>query len=347
MKARILPDGTGCVTKRLAALLPALLAAALLFSPALAQEIPPQSQASREQVGKLIGRWNEHFAGADSMAKRRTAFRKLMETTREPRRVQIRNVDAGGVEAELIWPARVHHPIGRRAILYIHGGGFYSGSLRTHRALAGSLAKASSSDVLLIHYRLMPEYAYPTQINDALTAYRWLLDSGYRNDNIVIVGDDAGGNIAIETVLRQMQAKKPLPAAVVAMSPITDLALTGGSLTANAATDPLIAKDELERLSKAYLGSRPPADPQVSPLYADMTGFPPLMLQVGSQEALLDDTLRMAQKARQAGVDVTAEVWPGLPHQWQLFPSLLDDADRSNQRIAEFAMAHFADKPEQ
>jgi acetyl esterase/lipase len=345
MKGGILPDGW--VTKRLAALLPALLAADLLLAPALAQEIPPQSRASREQVEKLVGRWKAFFAGADSLTERRTAFRKLMETTPEPTRVQIRNVDADGVEAELIWPARVHHPIGRRAILYVHGGGFYGGSLRTHRALAGSLAKATSSDVLLIRYRLMPEYAYPAQINDALTAYRWLLETGYRNENIVVVGDDAGGNIAIEAVLRQMQAKKPLPAAVVAMSPLTDLALTGGSLTANAASDPLVAKDDLDRLRKPYLGSRSPADPQVSPLYADMTGFPPLLLQVGSGEALLDDTLRMAGKARQAGVDVKAEVWPGMPHQWQLFPSLLDDADRSNQGIAEFAMAHFADKPEQ
>ncbi|MGO7307925.1 alpha/beta hydrolase [Rhizobium ruizarguesonis] len=319
----------------------------LLASAAVGQDIGPQSQISRQQVEKFIGLWKDHFAGADRLQQRRTAFRTLMETTPGPTRIQVRQVDADGVDAELMWPARLHHPIGQRVILYIHGGGFSSGSIRTHSLLAGSLAKAASSDVLLVEYRLMPEYAYPAQINDALTAYRWLLDNGYRDENIIVAGDGAGGNIAIETVLRQMQAAKPLPAAVIALSPITDLAATGGSMTSNAGNDPLLGKAEIETLRKTYLLSRSPTDPQASPLYADMTGFPPLLLQVGSGEVLLDDTLRLADKARQAGVDVTTEVWPGMPHQWQLFPSLLDDADRSSQNIAEFAIRHFADKPQE
>ncbi|WP_176539328.1 alpha/beta hydrolase [Rhizobium sp. M1] len=319
----------------------------LSASAAFGQDVGPQSQASREQVEKLVGLWKDHFAGADSLQQRRTAFKSLMETTPGPTRIQLRQVDADGIDAELMWPARLHHPIGERVILYIHGGGFSSGSIRTHSLLAGSLAKAASSDVLLIDYRLTPEYTYPAQINDALTAYRWLLDNGYRNDNIVLAGDGAGGNIAIETVLRQMQVGKALPAAVIALSPITDLAATGGSMTSNAESDPLVGKDWIETLRKAYLGRKSPTDPQASPLYADLTGFPPLLLQVGSGEALLDDTLRLADKARQAGVNVTTEVWPGMPHQWQLFPSLLDDADRASQNIAEFAIRHFADKPQE
>ncbi|WP_222010224.1 alpha/beta hydrolase [Rhizobium laguerreae] len=319
----------------------------LLASTAVGRDIGPQSPASREQVEKLVGLWKDHFTGADSLQQRRTAFRTLMETTPGPTRIQVRQVDADGVDAELMWPARLHHPIGQRVILYIHGGGFSSGSIRTHSLLAGSLAKAASSDVFLIDYRLMPEYGYPAQINDALTAYRWLLDNGYRSENVIVAGDGAGGNIAIETVLRQMRAAKPLPAAVIALSPITDLAATGGSMTSNAESDPLVSKMSIESLRKTYLGSRSPTDPQASPLYADMTGFPPLLLQVGAGEVLLDDTLRLADKARQAGVDVTTEVWPGMPHQWQLFPSLLDDADRSSQNIAEFAIRHFADKPQE
>ncbi|ULR46783.1 alpha/beta hydrolase [Rhizobium sp. K102] len=319
----------------------------LSASAAFGQDVGPQSQASREQVEKLVGLWKDHFAGADSLQQRRTAFKSMMETTPGPTRIQLRQVDADGIDAELMWPARLHHPIGERVILYIHGGGFSSGSIRTHSLLAGSLAKAASSDVLLIDYRLTPEYTYPAQINDALTAYRWLLDNGYRNDNIVVAGDGAGGNIAIETMLRQMQVGKALPAAVIALSPITDLAATGGSMTSNAESDPLVGKDWIETLRKAYLGRKSPTDPQASPLYADLTGFPPLLLQVGSGEVLLDDTLRLADKARQAGVDVTTEVWPGMPHQWQLFPSLLDDADRASQNIAEFAIRHFADKPQE
>ncbi|MFS2179958.1 alpha/beta hydrolase [Rhizobium pisi] len=333
--------------RRLASLFAALATTLLLTTAAVGQDIGPQSQTSRAQVEKLVGLWKDHFAGADSLQQQRTAFKALMEATPGPTRIQLRQIDADGVKAELMWPARLHHPIGERVILYIHGGGFSSGSIRTHSLLAGSLAKAASSDVLLIDYRLMPEYGYPAQINDALTAYRWLLDNGYDNGNVVVAGDGAGGNIAIETVLRQMQAAKPLPAAVVALSPITDLAATGGSMTSNAESDPLVDKAWIEALGKPYLGRRPPTDPQVSPLYADMKGFPPLLLQVGSGEALLDDTLRLADKARQAGVDVTTEVWPGMPHQWQLFPSLLDDADRASQNIAEFAIRHFVDRPKE
>ncbi len=329
------------------ALLSALAVVVLSALPLGAEEMPAQTPASQEQVEKLLSHRKDHFKGAETLRDRRTAFRDFMESLPEPTRIQIRHVDAGGVEAELIWPARLHHPIGRRAILFIHGGGFYSGSIRSHSLLAGSLAKAASSDVLLIDYRRTPEYGYPAQINDALSAYRYLLDSGYSNGNIIVMGDGAGGNLALETVLRQMRSRQPLPAAVVALSPITDLAVSGASVTSNAANDPVLDKTALEALRKAYLGNNSATDPDISPLYADLSGFPPLLLQVGSGELLLDDTLRLADKARKDGVDVTAQVWPGMPHQWQLFPSVLDDADKAGQKIAEFAIAHFADPPAQ
>ncbi|WP_245512583.1 alpha/beta hydrolase [Rhizobium sp. BK376] len=318
----------------------------LAMSSATAEDAQ-QTPKSKEQVEKLVGLFHQHFDGAHSLTERRTAFRKLMDAAPEPSRVQIRHIDADGVEGEMLWPARLHYPIGTRAILYIHGGGFYSGSPETHRAIAGSLAKAASADVFLIDYRLMPDYVYPTQIDDALTVFRWLLQSGYRSENIVIVGDAAGGNIALEATLRQMRAMRPLPAGVVAMSPLTDLAETGNSMKENANSDPVVGKPQLEAVRKAYLGKMSPTDPDASPLYADLKGFPPLLLQVGSRETLLDDTLRFAAKAREAGVDVTSEVWPGMIHQWQLFPFWLDDARRSNQRIAEFAMKHFADQPQE
>ncbi|WP_018901222.1 alpha/beta hydrolase [Rhizobium sp. 2MFCol3.1] len=329
-----------------------IAAAATLFSlclavPSLAADEPVQTEASRAQVAKLLDKMGEHYAKASTLSERRDAFEQLMQKTPGPSRVQIKEVDAGGVGAELIWPARLHYSLGKRAILYVHGGGFYSGSLDTHRASAASFAKAASADVLLIDYRLAPEYPYPSQIDDTLTAYLWLLDSGYESSNIVMLGDSVGGNLAIEAVLRQIKLRGPPPAAVITISAVTDLAATGASIKTNAANDPFGNALQIETARKAYLGDRSPTDPRVSPLYADMKGFPPLLMQVGSKEISLDDTLRLADKAKEAGVDVTTEVLPGMIHQWQLFPFWLDDARKSNQRAAEFALQHFADKPRQ
>ncbi|MFS2150074.1 alpha/beta hydrolase [Rhizobium sp. Rhizsp42] len=318
-----------------------------LAAPSLAADEAVQTEASRAQVANLLDKMGEHYAKASTLSERRDAFEQLMQTTPGPSRVQIKEVDAGGVDAEMIWPARLHYSMGKRAILYVHGGGFYSGSLDTHRASAASFAKAASADVLLIDYRLAPEYSYPSQIDDTLTAYLWLLDSGYESGNIVVLGDSVGGNLAIEAVLRQIKLQGPPPAAVITISAVTDLAATGASIRSNAVNDPFGNALQIEAARKAYLGDRSPTDPRVSPLYADMKGFPPLLMQVGSREISLDDTLRLADKAKQAGVDVTTEVLPGMIHQWQLFPFWLDDARRSNQRAAEFAFDHFADKPRQ
>ncbi|WP_414709156.1 alpha/beta hydrolase [Rhizobium sp.] len=324
-----------------------MAASLLLGSPAQALDPAPSTNASTDQVNKLIAALHQTYDGIQDLRQRRGTFETLMASTPDPTRVQIRHVNVNGVEADLIWPARLHHPIGRRAILYLHGGGFYSGSLRTHRNIAGSLAKAASADVLLIDYRLTPEHGFPAQLDDALAAYRWLLASGYRAENIVVVGESVGGTLAIEVALRQLRLKGPLPAAVVAMSPVTDFAATGASMTANAGSDPFMGKGELELIRKAYIGDRSPVNWERSPLYANMTGFPPLLLQVGSRETLLDDTLRLEDKARQAGVDVTVEIRPGMIHQWQIFPFWIDDAKTSNEKVAEFAVAHFADKPAQ
>jgi len=298
---------------------------------------------SSEQIDRLVDLWHQNFSGAHDLMDRRAAFEAMMAATPEPRRVQTRHVDADGIAADLILPARLHYSPGRRAILFVHGGGFYGGSLRTHRNVAAALAKAASADVLLIDYRRVPEAVYPAQIQDTLTAYRWLLVSGYDAANIAIVGDSTGGNLAIEAVLRQMQAKRPLPASVVVMSPVTDLALTGASLDEAGGRDPLVSRADLDLLAKSYLGDTAPADPEASPLYAELKGFPPLLIQVGSRESLLDDSLRLARKAALADVAVTLEIWPGMVHQWQLFPFWVRDARRSNDSAAVFIESHFAE----
>ncbi len=322
----------------------AILSSAIGLTTAHATDLPQQSDASKQQVSDLLKKLQTGYAGAKSLKQRRFAFDDLMEQAPEASRIQVRQVDAGGVDAELIWPARLHHPMGKRVILYVHGGGFFAGSPETHQALAGSLAKAASSDVLLIDYRLAPEYPFPAQIDDTLTAYQWLLDSGYENDNVVIAGDSTGATLAIEAVLRQITLRGPLPAAVIAMSPVVNLLPQDQR---DGASDPLTASFLSDDARSAYLGARSPSDPRVSPLYADMKGFPPLLVQVGSDDALLNDTLQHAEKARQAGVDVTLQQWPGMTHQWQLFPFWLDDARQSNQKAAEYALQHFSDRPKE
>ena len=320
----------------------------LLAPEAHALDIGQQTKASSEQIEKLIRALRDSGAMSDKdLLQRRADFENLMAATPDPTRVQIRRVDANGVAGDLIWPARLHYGIGRRAILYLHGGGFYSGSLRTHRNIAASLAKAASADVLLVDYRLAPENGFPSQINDAVAAYRWLLSSGYKAGNIVIVGESVGGTLAIEVVLNQLRLRGALPAAVVAMSPVTDFAATGASLVANVSSDPFMGNVELTIIHNAYVDDRSPTDPEVSPLYADLAGFPALLIQVGSRETLLDDSVRLADKVRQAGGDVALEIWPGMIHQWQIFPFWLEDARRSNGRVAEFAISHFVDKPAQ
>lgn len=320
----------------------------LLAPVAHALDIGQQTKASSEQIEKLIRALRDSGAMSDKdLLQRRADFENLMAATPDPTRVQIRRVDANGVAGDLIWPARLHYGIGRRAILYLHGGGFYSGSLRTHRNIAASLAKAASADVLLIDYRLAPDYSFPAQTDDAIAAYRWLLMSGYKAGNIVIAGESVGATLAIEVVRNQLRLTGALPAAVIAMSPVTDFAATGASLATNAANDPFMGKAELAVIHDAFARNRSAVDPDISPLYANLAGFPPLLIQVGSRETLLDDSTRLADKVQQAGGHVSLEVWPGMIHQWQIFPFWLDDARKSNARMAEFAASHFADKPAQ
>ncbi len=276
---------------------------------------------------------------------RRQRFEEAMRATPEPTRVQIRQVDADGVEGELIWPARLHHPLGKRAILFLHGGGFYGGSMRSHRNIAASFAKASSADVLLIEYRLLPQYRFPSQVEDAVTAFRWLLESGYEAANIVVIGDSVGGTLALQMSLRQIAKNGEKPAAVIAISPVADF--EGAAVPAHGEDEVSVGREWLQQVGKEYAGKGSPSLQTVSPINSDYSGFPPILLQIGDKEALRGDVQRLFEKLKAANVDARLDVLPGLFHEASLFPFWLDQARRSNQHAAEFAMAHFADKPPQ
>jgi monoterpene epsilon-lactone hydrolase len=267
---------------------------------------------------------SELRAGIESVA---GTVAPLAGTTVEP-------IDVGGVPSEWVRPGGA---VARDAcVLYLHGGGYVIGSCNTHRALASHLAGRSGLPVLVVDYRLGPEHPYPAAVDDALTAYEWLLAEGFEPDRIVVAGDSAGGGLTLATLLALRDRGRPLPALGVPISPWTDLTLTGESMTSMAEHDPMVTRPGLQRMADWYTGGADPKDPLVSPLFADPAGLPPLLIHVGEVETLRDDAIRFAERATAAGVDVTLEVWPEMIHVWHVFGPDVPESEAGVARIAEF-----------
>ena len=232
-----------------------------------------------------------------------------------------------------------------RRILYIHGGSWISGSLSGYRAFLSHISQVTGAVVLSVDYRLAPEHKFPAGLNDCTQAYQWMRQNGPKNkapaSAAFLMGDSAGGNLALATLLKAKDSKLPLPAAVVAISPATDF--TGGSpsLVTKASVDPIINPAVLPTLIPIYLDqSTEPTDPYVSPLFGHYAGMPPILLQVGDLEVLLDDSTRLAKKAIGHGCDVTLEVWDGMPHVFQGFVPFLPEAAEALAKIGEFVRQH-------
>jgi acetyl esterase/lipase len=258
--------------------------------------------------------------------------------------VAYERVCAGGVDGEWISPANVPED---NAILYFHGGGFRLGSVTSHRDLMAQIALASGCRVLAINYRLAPEHRFPAALDDALAAYGWMLDCGLKSENVAFAGDSAGGNLVLAAMLALRERGLPLPVSAVLMSPWTDLAATGSSYVSRAEADPIHQRSMILALAKNYLGGQgDPYDPLVSPLYADLAGLPPLLIQVGDRETVLDDSVMFADLARAAGVDVSLEVWDGMIHVFQMFGAELPEARQAIASIAQFLNRHLHIKAE-
>jgi monoterpene epsilon-lactone hydrolase len=253
--------------------------------------------------------------------------------------VALEPVDAGGVPAEWVTASGVAP---ERAVLYLHGGGYVVGSIRSHCELASRLSKAAAARVLLIGYRLAPEHPHPAAVEDATAAYRWLLSIGISAGRIVVAGDSAGGGLTVATLVALRDAGQPLPAAGVCISPWVDMEGIGDSMTSKAAVDPIIQVDGLKRMAGMYLSGLDPRTPLAAPLYADLSGLPPLLIQVGGSEMLLDDARRLAERARKAGVDVTLEVWDDMIHVWHVFATLLPEARQAIDGISAFIRGRVA-----
>jgi epsilon-lactone hydrolase len=253
-------------------------------------------------------------------------------------------VSAGGVGGEWISPANAPAD---KAILYFHGGGFRIGSVASHRDLIAQIALASGCRVLAINYRLAPEHRFPAALDDAVAAYGWMLDHGLKSGNVAFAGDSAGGNLVLAAMLALRERALSLPVSAVLMSPWTDLAATGASYVTRAEADPIHQRPMILALAENYLGGQgDPYDPLVSPLYAGLAGLPPLLIQVGDRETVLDDSVMFADKARAAGVDVSLELWDGMIHVFQMFGAELPEAHRAIASIAGFLSGHLHIKAE-
>lgn len=252
----------------------------------------------------------------------RERMNRLIPYLPTPSDASLRPVDADGVPCE--WVA-APGAAADRCILYLHGGGYVIGSIATHRTLGYNLSQAAGAQVLMVDYRLAPEHRFPAAVDDAVAVWRWLLRQGAKPARAAIAGDSAGGGLALATLLRLREEGDPSPACGYCLSPWTDLAITGESIKTNAASDPSVREDVIRWMADLYLNGADPRTAQASPLYANLKGLPPLLVQVGSIEILLDDSGRLAERARAAGVEVEYEIWPGMPHVWQLYAPMLSE----------------------
>ncbi len=242
-------------------------------------------------------------------------------------------LSAGGVPAEMISrddsdPSRV--------TIYVHGGGFVIGSVRTHRVLMSKLASASGAKVLGLEYRMAPENPFPAAVEDTIAAYRWLLSQGYGPGKISIAGDSAGGGLVVSALVSLRYLGEPMAGAGWCISPWVDFEGLGNSMTSNAEVDPVVAKEGLEFMAGLYLGNRDRRTPLAAPLYADLHGLPPMLVQVGGDETLLDDSTRLTDKLKEAKVPVDLEVWDDMFHVWHAFAPILPEGQRAIDRAGAF-----------
>jgi acetyl esterase/lipase len=248
-------------------------------------------------------------------------------------------VDGVGVPAEWIEGPRSDR---ESVLLYLHGGGYAIGSIATHRGLAARIAQAAGIRALIIGYRLAPEHPFPAAVDDATAAYRFLLDQGIAPERIAIGGDSAGGGLTFATLVALRDAGTPLPAAAVALSPWVDLEGTGESMTTKAAADPLADPRGLRRMAGLYLNGVDPKTPTASPLHADLSRLPPIYVQVGTAETLLDDAVRIAERARRAGVAVELEPFEDLIHVFQALAPFVPEALEAIEKLGAFLERHLS-----
>ena len=243
-------------------------------------------------------------------------------------------VDAGGVPGEWIATPGASED---RVVYYLHGGGYVMCSVNTHREMISRISKATGARALAIDYRLAPECPFPAAVEDALAGYKWLLSIGIEPRNIMVAGDSAGGGLTVATLVALRDAGEPLPAAGICISPWADMECSG--VAKRAAQGGMIEYEGILKMAKAYVGEAPLRTPLASPIHADLTGLPPLLIQVGGAEELIDDAILLEARAKECGLDVTLETWEDMFHVWHMYASMLSEGQQAIDRIGEFVRA--------
>jgi acetyl esterase/lipase len=279
------------------------------------------------------------FDPKGDVAALRSGFEALMQQIPVPGDVRKTATAVGGVSAVEV---TIDGVASRGAVLYFHGGVYVIGSADSSVPLVADLSRRTKARVISVDYRLAPENPYPAAVEDAKAAYQGLLAQGVDPGNIAFAGESAGGGLAVAALLAAKDAGMPMPSAVFAMSPWVDLTLSGNTLVNKQEFDPTLTGEGLRWRVGDYVADGSPADPSISPIFADLRGLPPMLIQVGSHEILLSDAVRLAERAAKDDVAVTLEVVPGAPHVFQAYAALLDEGDAALNRAAMFLTTHFA-----
>jgi acetyl esterase/lipase len=242
-----------------------------------------------------------------------------------------------GVELCGEWVIPDANFLDENVLLYLHGGGYVSCTPQTHRPITAALARLTYQRVFVPDYRLAPEAPFPAAVDDAERAFLWLMEIGVKPQNITIAGDSAGGGLVLATMLRLKARQKPMPACAICLSPWVDL--TGAATYSNAESCAMFCPEDVGEFASLYLNGISPRKPEASPIFGDLSGLPPLLIQASNTELLFDEAVRLHEKAKKSGMDSTLSAYPGLPHVWQIFPGLIPEAGAALREIAAFVRA--------
>jgi acetyl esterase/lipase len=288
---------------------------------------------------RLIHYYTGRLNAIPLVENKRAFIEKGTQPLRAPKGTTVEQVDVAGIPARWIVAPGVADAT---TILYLHGGGFVLGWNNQYLTPLAYLSKMSEARVLALDYRLAPEYPFPAALEDCLAAYHWLMQQGTPPERIAIAGDSAGGSLTLATILALRDKGAPLPCAAVCLSPGCDMTLSGASYQTRAKVDPVLSLPFIKATLIDYIGEADPRDPLLSPVFADLQGFPPLMIQAGNDEMLLSDAERMAELARAAGVETAFSIWPHMWHVFQLYAPFVPEARHAIEESATFIRRHVA-----